>query len=117
MRFPSRNRCSSSQSASAFGPAAPSPVIFEIRVGRPVSEEEAQQLDQTELVRKSIVAGDRITVDLDGSGEGGIDAALCALLGGLLELGLPPREMREGASLEEAYLRITGDEASAELEE
>jgi outer membrane protein assembly factor BamB len=90
---------------------------FEVRVGRLVSEEEAQQLDQTEHVRKSIVAGDRITVDLDGSGEGGIDAALCALLGGLLELGLPPHEMREGASLEEAYLRITGDEASAELEE
>jgi ABC-type multidrug transport system ATPase subunit len=90
---------------------------FEIRVGRLVSEEEAQQLDQTEHVRKSIVAGDRITVDLDGSGEGGIDAALCALLGGLLELGLPPHEMREGASLEEAYLRITGDEGPEEREE
>ncbi len=90
---------------------------FEIRVGRQVSEDESQKLEQTEHVRKVSPDGNRITVDLDGGGEGGIDAALCALLGGLLQLDLPPHEMREGASLEEAYLRITGDEGPEEQEE
>ncbi len=90
---------------------------FEIRVGRQVSEDESQQLEQAEHVRKVSPDGNRITVDLDGGGEGGIDAALCELLGGLLQLDLPPHEMREGASLEEAYLRITGDEDPAEQEE
>ncbi|MEC9475842.1 MAG: ABC transporter ATP-binding protein [Planctomycetota bacterium] len=82
---------------------------FEIRLSKEPSVEQQEALRGCPAVRHLESSADRLAVDLDASGEGGIDQALTELLQMMLDQGFPPRELREGASLEEAYLRITGD--------
>ncbi|MDE0957876.1 MAG: ABC transporter ATP-binding protein [Planctomycetota bacterium] len=82
---------------------------FELRLGRVISPGELQQIRDEELVRGVSQDGTQLTVDLDASADGGLDAALDQLLHRLLKLAAPPRQLREGASLEEAYLRLTGE--------
>lgn len=82
---------------------------FEIRLAKGPSVEQQEALRGCAAVRHLVSNNGRLTVDLDASGEGGIDQALVDLLQKMLDQGIPPYELREGASLEEAYLRITGD--------
>lgn len=82
---------------------------FEIRLAGSITSEQAQVLRSCQWVRHLAHEEDRLTVDLDAGGEGGVDQALIELLQKMLDEGIPPRELREGASLEEAYLRLTGD--------
>ncbi len=86
---------------------------FELTLGRTPAAEEIDQLKQLPLVRQIEVDQKRITIDIDASGEEGIDGALLQLLSTMLEQELPPHQMREGASLEEAYLRLTGEEEAS----
>jgi ABC-2 type transport system ATP-binding protein len=82
---------------------------FELRLCREISTGELQQILDEELVRTVSQNGIQLTVDLDASAKRGLDEALDQLLHRLLQLGVPPRQLREGASLEEAYLRLTGE--------
>ena len=82
---------------------------FEIRLGRAISPGDLQQILDEERVRGVSQDGVQLTVDLDASADLGLDAALDQLLHRLLRLGVPPHQLREGASLEEAYLRLTGE--------
>jgi ABC-type multidrug transport system ATPase subunit len=82
---------------------------FEIRLGVKITPDQEDALRSCQKVRHISCIDDHLTVDLDASGEGGMDEALTELLHAMLEQGIPPRELREGASLEEAYLRLTGD--------
>lgn len=82
---------------------------FEIRIGVKITPDQQDALKSCEKVRHISCSDDRMTVDLDASGDGGIDEALIEFLRVMLAEGIPPRELREGASLEEAYLRLTGD--------
>jgi len=82
---------------------------FELRLGVKITSDQEDALRSCEKVRHISCIDDRLTVDLDASSEGGVDEALTELLQAMLKEGIPPRELREGASLEEAYLRLTGD--------
>ncbi|MGE4620384.1 MAG: ABC transporter ATP-binding protein [Planctomycetota bacterium] len=82
---------------------------FEIRIARSLTAEQEAVLRSCPRVQHLESLEDRLTVDLDASGEGGLDDSLTELLSQMLKVGIPPRELREGASLEEAYLRLTGD--------
>ena len=54
----------------------------------------------------------QMTVGLDADHEDGLNGALSQLFLFLVEQGMPPHEIREGASLEQAYLRLTGEDSS-----
>ena len=86
---------------------------FELRLGRKISPGDLQQILDEELVRAVHQDGVQLTVDLDASAKRGLDEALGQLLHRLLKLGVPPHQLREGASLEEAYLRLTGESEQA----
>jgi len=86
---------------------------IELRLGREISPGELQQILDEERVRAVHQDGVQLTVDLDASAKRGLDEALGQLLHRLLKLGVPPHQLREGASLEEAYLRLTGESEQA----
>lgn len=87
---------------------------FEIRLARNPSDEQLEAIRSCSSVHQLTHQDGRLTVDLDASGDGGIDQALNELLQKMIDEEIPPHELREGASLEEAYLRITGDSESEE---
>jgi ABC-type multidrug transport system ATPase subunit len=84
---------------------------LELRLSRALDEAEIEGLLRLPAVAACDAKGrdERYVVSLDLSGEGlDMDGVVAALLRALLDLGVTPREVGEGASLEEVFLRHTG---------
>ncbi|MDG2085524.1 MAG: ABC transporter ATP-binding protein [Planctomycetota bacterium] len=82
---------------------------FEVTFGVPVTPEMLVQVDQLDGVQSANYDGSQMSIDLDASGENGLNQALLELQQKLVDLGTPAYELREGASLEQAYLKLTSD--------
>ncbi|NCG12127.1 MAG: ATP-binding cassette domain-containing protein [Planctomycetia bacterium] len=80
---------------------------FEVTFGVPVTPEMLVQIDQLDAVQSVNSDSYQMSIDLDASGETGLDQALLTLQQKLVDLGTPAYELREGASLEQAYMRLT----------
>ncbi|NCG55701.1 MAG: ATP-binding cassette domain-containing protein [Proteobacteria bacterium] len=80
---------------------------FEVTFGVPVTPEMLVQIDQLDAVQSVNFDSYQMSIDLDASGETGLDQALLTLQQKLVDLGTPAYELREGASLEQAYMRLT----------
>ncbi len=80
---------------------------FEVTFGVPVTPEMLVQIDQLDAVQSVNFDSYQMSIDLDASGETGLDQALLTLQQKLVDLGTPAYELREGASLEQAYMKLT----------
>jgi ABC-2 type transport system ATP-binding protein len=89
---------------------------FELRLSRSLGEEEKARLESTVGI-KNIGETDRggisLALDLSGVGAGedtdrAIEAILKSTLQTLLDMDLVPRDLREGATLEDRFLAVTG---------
>jgi len=80
---------------------------FEVTFGVPVTPEMLVQIDQLDAVQSVNSDSYQMSIDLDASGETGLDQALLTLQQKLVDLGTPAYELREGASLEQAYMKLT----------
>ncbi len=85
---------------------------FELILDTEVTPELVVELKKLSQVSSVEFDGYQLTVDLDAESEEGINGALSQLYLFLVEHGVPPHELREGASLEQAYLRLTGEDQS-----
>ena len=86
---------------------------FEILLDTIVTPELVVEMKKLSQVQKVEYEEYQLTVDLDAEYEGGLNGALSQLYSFLIQQGVPPHEVREGASLEQAYLRLTGEDQSS----
>lgn len=89
---------------------------MEITFGRPLTDNEHAALDSLSIVTKIEQRGPeryRLLMDIDGSVLDD-DGAIGMVLRTLLDLGVTPRAFKEGNSLEEFFLQVTGKEDAAE---
>jgi ABC-2 type transport system ATP-binding protein len=89
--------------------------IFDIQLSRVLTAEETEKLSSRPGVKSIDAAGPErysITLDLSGTPDKSADATIADLLRAILDFGIVPREFREGASLEEHFLKLTGKEQS-----
>ena len=83
----------------------------DLRLSRPLDEAEIEGLRRVAGVATCEPRGGdgRYTVSLDLSGgDLDMDGVTAALLRALLDLGVTPREVSEGSSLEDIFLKLTG---------
>lgn len=86
---------------------------FEIIFDSEVTPEIVVELKKLSQVNQVDYDSFQMTVGLDADHEDGLNGALSQLFLFLVEQGMPPHEIREGASLEQAYLRLTGEDSSS----
>jgi ABC-type multidrug transport system ATPase subunit len=85
---------------------------LEVRLSRSLTQEECTRLLELEgLAHIKNVGMERYTLSLDLSGrEDKADVIIASLLQIFLDWGITAREFREGASLEEHFLKVTGNQ-------
>jgi len=86
---------------------------LEVTFGRSLSDHETSTLQGLAVISSVEQRGPeryRMMLDLQGTGMDD-DAGITAILRALLDLGLAPRSFKEGNSLEEFFLQVTGDQA------
>ena len=86
---------------------------FEIHLDAKVEVELVVEVKQLSHVNEVEFSDHQLTVSLNADQEDGLNGALSQLYRFLIEKGLPPHEVREGASLEQAYLKLTGEDQSS----
>lgn len=86
---------------------------FEIHLDAKVEVELVVELKQLSHINEVEFSDQQLTVSLNADQEDGLNGALSQLYRFLIEKGLPPHEVREGASLEQAYLKLTGEDQSS----
>ena len=86
---------------------------FEIHLDAKVEVELVVELKQLSHINEVEFSDQQLTVSLNADQENGLNGALSQLYRFLVEKGLPPHEVREGASLEQAYLKLTGEDQSS----
>ena len=86
---------------------------FEILLDRKVTPELVVEVKQLSHVSQVEFDGHQLMVSLNAEHEDGLNGALSQLYLFLVEQGSPPHEVREGASLEQAYLKLTGEDQSS----
>jgi ABC-type multidrug transport system ATPase subunit len=91
---------------------------LDFHLSRPLTAEEEQTLSSMagiESIRASGPERYSVSIDLSGmeeaaEGENPADKVSSGLLRAILDFGITPREFREGATLEEHFLKVTGKE-------
>ena len=86
---------------------------FEIHLDAKVEVELVVELKQLSHINEVEFSDQQLTVSLNADQDDGLNGALSQLYRFLVEKGLPPHEVREGASLEQAYLKLTGEDQSS----
>ena len=86
---------------------------FEIHLDAKVEVELVVEVKQLSHVNEVEFSDHQLTVSLNADQEDGLNGALSQLYRFLIEKGQPPHEVREGASLEQAYLKLTGEDQSS----
>jgi ABC-type multidrug transport system ATPase subunit len=85
--------------------------IFDMQLSRVLTSEETVKLSSYPGVKSIAAAGlERYSISLDLSGlpDKSADATIAGLIRAILDFGITPREFREGATLEEHFLKLTG---------
>ncbi|MEE2886584.1 MAG: ABC transporter ATP-binding protein [Planctomycetota bacterium] len=86
---------------------------LEMTFGRPLTDQQRDALANMQVISAIEQRGPeryRLMLDLDGSSMDE-DAGIAAVLRSLLDLGAAPRSFKEGNSLEEFFLQVTGKES------
>jgi ABC-2 type transport system ATP-binding protein len=86
---------------------------FDMQLSRVLTSEETVKLSSCPGVKSIVAAGPErysISLDLSGSPDKSADATIAGLIRAILDFGITPREFREGATLEEHFLKLTGKE-------
>jgi len=88
---------------------------FDIGLSRPLAPEETGKLSSLPGVKSIVAAGaERYSISFDFSemedNGNSDDKAIASLIRAILDFGITPREFREGATLEEHFLQLTGKE-------
>lgn len=82
---------------------------IDLSVSRPPEAEELAALEAIEGVSEARAGeGAQIAIALDGQGARAQDDVVAEVLRALLDRGLVPRQLREGRSLENEFLRLVG---------
>jgi ABC-2 type transport system ATP-binding protein len=84
---------------------------YDIQLSRVLTSEEMAKLSSCPGVKSIVAAGPErysISLDLSGAPDKSTDAAISDLIRAVLDFGITPREFREGATLEEHFLKLTG---------
>jgi ABC-2 type transport system ATP-binding protein len=89
--------------------------MLEFELREPLAQDALDAAGRIEGVQRIVARGPmRYRVEFGVEGAGEVEQVTIRVLRFLLDKGLPPRTLREGDSLEETFLRMTGGQTAAD---